>query len=107
MHVTIQLGMLTRKRCLRRVETLKSLPVDTLKIDRAFVRELGTNANDLAIVRAIIALADAFGLQLVAEGVATEAAVAIWLKYGCFRAQGFLLSRPVTCDALESLLAKG
>ena len=48
---------------------LKSLPVDTLKIDTGFVRNLGTNPEDLAIVRAIIGLAEAFGLQLVAEGV--------------------------------------
>ena len=47
---------------------LKSLPVDTLKIDTGFVRELGTNAGDLAIVRAIIGLAEAFDFQLVAEG---------------------------------------
>jgi diguanylate cyclase (GGDEF)-like protein len=86
---------------------LKSLPVDTLKIDRGFVCELGTNPGDLAIVRAIIALADAFGLQLVAEGVETEAAAITLLRHGCHRAQGFLLSRPVAGDAMASLLAKG
>jgi len=86
---------------------LKSLPVDMLKIDKSFVRELGTNAGDLAIVRAIIALAEAFGLQLVAEGVETEAAAMTLLEHGCYRAQGYLLSRPVTADVMESLFAKG
>ncbi len=86
---------------------LKSLPVDTLKIDKGFVRDLGSNAGDLAIVRAIIALAEAFGLQLVAEGVETEAAAMTLLRHGCHRAQGFLLSRPVPGDVMESLLAKG
>jgi diguanylate cyclase (GGDEF)-like protein len=86
---------------------LKSLPVDTLKIDRGFVRDLGSNAGDLAIVRAIIALAEAFGLQLVAEGVETETAALTLLRHGCYRAQGFLLSRPVNGAAMEALLAKG
>jgi diguanylate cyclase (GGDEF)-like protein len=86
---------------------LKSLPVDALKIDKGFVRELGSNAGDLAIVRAIIALADAFGLQLVAEGVETEAAAKTLLHHGCFRAQGFLLSRPVTSAVMHKLLSSG
>jgi diguanylate cyclase len=85
---------------------LKSLPVDMLKIDTGFVRDLGTNAGDLAIVRAIIVLADAFGLQLVAEGVETPAAALTLMQHGCHRAQGFLLSRPVASNAMESLLAK-
>ncbi|MDZ4266609.1 MAG: EAL domain-containing protein [Mycobacterium sp.] len=86
---------------------LKSLPVDTLKIDKSFVRELGSDPGDLAIVRAIIALAEAFGLELVAEGVETEAAALTLLRHGCHRAQGFLLSRPIAGAAMESLLAKG
>jgi len=84
---------------------LKSLPVDMLKIDNGFVRDLGTNAGDLAIVRAIIGLAEAFGLQLVAEGVETPAAALTLMQHGCHRAQGFLLSRPVPGDAMEALLA--
>ena len=84
---------------------LKSLPVDTLKIDKSFVRDLGTNPGDLAIVRAVIALAESFGLELVAEGVETEAAALTLLRHGCYRAQGFLLSRPVAGAAMESLLA--
>ncbi len=85
---------------------LKSLPVDTLKIDRSFVRDLGNNAGDLAIVRAVIALADAFGLAVVAEGVETSAAAEILLRHGCFRAQGFLLSRPLTSTAMSKLFAR-
>jgi diguanylate cyclase (GGDEF)-like protein len=84
---------------------LKSLPIDMLKIDRGFVRDIGTNANDLAIVRAIIGLAEAFDLQLVAEGVETPAAARTLMHHGCHRAQGFLLSRPVPSSAMESLLA--
>jgi EAL domain-containing protein (putative c-di-GMP-specific phosphodiesterase class I) len=84
---------------------LKSLPVDMLKIDTGFVRDLGTNAGDLAIIRAIIGLAEAFGLQLVAEGVETPAAALTLMQHGCHRAQGFLLSRPVPGNAMEALLA--
>jgi diguanylate cyclase len=85
---------------------LKSLPVDTLKIDKGFVRSLDTNAGDLAIVRSTMALADAFGLNAVAEGVETVAAAKILLDLGCYRAQGFLLSRPLDSAAMETLLAK-
>ena len=85
---------------------LKSLPVDTLKIDKSFVRDLGSNPGDLAIVRAVIALAEAFGLELVAEGVEIEAAALTLLQHGCHRAQGFLLSRPLPADAMAELFAK-
>ena len=85
---------------------LKSLPVDTLKIDKSFVRELGSNPDDLAIVRAIIALAEAFNLELVAEGVESVAAARTLLEHGCHRAQGFLLSRPMPSEAMAELFAK-
>ncbi|MGV0624832.1 putative bifunctional diguanylate cyclase/phosphodiesterase [Mycolicibacter minnesotensis] len=83
---------------------LKDLPVDTLKIDTVFVRELGTNAGDLAIVRAIIGLAEAFDLQVVAEGVETSAAALTLMRHGCHRAQGYLFSRPVPGPAAEAML---
>ncbi|OBG37272.1 bifunctional diguanylate cyclase/phosphodiesterase [Mycobacterium sp. E3198] len=85
---------------------LKSLPVDGLKIDKGFVHHLDTNAGDLAIVRSTLALADAFGLEVVAEGVETVAAAKTLLSLGCSRAQGFLLSRPLDSAAMESLLAR-
>jgi diguanylate cyclase (GGDEF)-like protein len=83
---------------------LKTLPIDTLKIDPRFVRDLGSNADDLAIVRAIIGLAEAFNLQLVAEGVETPAAALALMRNGCHRAQGYLFSRPIEGSAMESLL---
>jgi len=86
---------------------LKSLPVDILKIDRSFVTDLGSNPGDLAIVRAIIALADSFGLQIVAEGVETTAAATTLLRLGYHRAQGFLLSRPLPSDQMATLYRKG
>jgi diguanylate cyclase (GGDEF)-like protein len=84
---------------------LKSLPVDALKIDTGFVRDLGTSPGDLAIVRSIIGLAEAFDLQVVAEGVETPAAALTLMRHGCHRAQGFLLSRPLPKNATESLLS--
>ncbi|ETB45434.1 EAL domain-containing protein [Mycobacterium avium subsp. hominissuis] len=85
---------------------LKSLPVDSLKIDKGFVHSVDTNAGDLAIVRSTLALADAFGLGVVAEGVETVAAAQTLLSLGCHRAQGFLLSRPLDSAAMEALLAQ-
>jgi len=84
---------------------LKSLPVDLLKISAGFIRDLGTSAADLAVVQAIIGLADTVGLQLTAEGVETPVAAMTLLQHGCSRAQGSLLSRPVTGDAMGSLLS--
>ena len=84
---------------------LKRLPVDALKIDPRFVRDLGANVNDLAIVRAIIGLADAFDLELIAEGVETPAAAKALMHHGCRRAQGYLFSRPVDGDAMAALLS--
>jgi diguanylate cyclase (GGDEF)-like protein len=85
---------------------LKSLPVDTLKIDKSFVLELGSNPDDLAIVRAVIALAEAFSLELVAEGVESVTAAMTLLEHGCHRAQGFLLSRPLPADEMAAFFAR-
>lgn len=83
---------------------LKSLPVDGLKIDRGFVHDLGTSADDLAIVRSIIGLAGSFGLNIVAEGVETELAAATLVALGCNRAQGFLYAKPGSADEVENIL---
>jgi diguanylate cyclase (GGDEF)-like protein len=86
---------------------LKSLPIDTIKIDRGFVRDLGANPSDLAIVRAIMALSDALELNVVAEGVETAIAARTLLDLSCHRAQGFLLSPPLDGEAMQLLLAAG
>lgn len=86
---------------------LKSLPVDILKIDQGFIRELGESTGDLAIVRSIVGLATSFGLQLEAEGVETAAAAEALLKLGVRRAQGYLFARPLSAEDLEPLLVAG
>jgi EAL domain-containing protein (putative c-di-GMP-specific phosphodiesterase class I) len=83
---------------------LKSLPVDILKIDRGFVRDLGHNTDDLAIVRSIISLADSFGLRTVAEGVETDVAAATLIALGCVHAQGFLYAKPCPAQELDTIL---
>lgn len=87
-------------------EYLTFLPVDGLKIDQGFIRDLGADPHDQAVVESIVALADALGLELVAEGVETPAAAAALLALGCRRAQGFLFSRPLDSAAMESLFAQ-
>jgi diguanylate cyclase (GGDEF)-like protein len=86
---------------------LTSLPVGTVKIDRGFVMDLATSADDLAIVRAVIGLARALDIDVVAEGVETEGAALALLNEGCSRAQGFLFCRPIPAEATERLLAEG
>ncbi len=85
---------------------LKRLPVDTLKIDQAFVKALATDVHDQAIVEAMLRLADAFGLAVVAEGVETEEHVIELVRRGCRRAQGFLLARPMGADDVSNLIGK-
>lgn len=86
---------------------LKALPVDAVKIDRGFVQRLGTSTDDLAIVKSIIGLAGSFGLGVVGEGVETPVAARTLVGLGCYRAQGFLIARPMPADEVESHLAVG
>ncbi|HEY3713029.1 MAG TPA: bifunctional diguanylate cyclase/phosphodiesterase [Jatrophihabitantaceae bacterium] len=86
---------------------LKSLPVDVLKIDRSFTAGLGTDRGDTAIVEALVQLADRLGLDIVAEGVETEAAAAELLRVGCHRAQGHLFSEAVPANHLDALVEAG
>ncbi len=83
---------------------LKNLPIDTLKIDRAFVTDAAVNASDTAIVKTIITLAQNLRLKTVAEGVETEAQSALLSSLGCDEMQGYLFSKPLAAKLLEPLL---
>ena len=83
---------------------LSKLPVDTVKIDRGFVRSMSENSGDTTIVAAIISLAHSLRLKVVAEGVEAEAQAQLLAQLGCDQAQGYLFSPPVAPARLEVLL---
>ena len=84
---------------------LKRFPFDVLKIDRSFVRGLGRNSADRAIVKGVIDLAHALGLQVVAEGIEDREHLVELRALGCDLAQGFHFARPLPAAAVTALLA--
>ncbi|MEC5386612.1 EAL domain-containing protein [Uliginosibacterium sp. H3] len=84
---------------------LKHLPIDRIKIDRSFVRDLPADSNDIAIARAIAAIASSLGLQMTAEGVEEKAQQQFLHELGCQNAQGYLFSRPLAREEFEQLLS--
>ena len=85
---------------------LKHFPLDTLKIDRSFIREIAVHPDDAAITTAIIAMGHALGLRVIAEGVETEAHLSLLQKQGCDEIQGYLVGRPVPADRFEEHLSR-
>lgn len=83
---------------------LRRFPLDTLKIDRAFIRGLGADEVDAAIVRAVVDLAHAVNLEVVAEGVETDGQWQVLKRLGCDTLQGYLFSRPLPAAAMGALL---
>ena len=86
---------------------LRQLPVDTLKIDLSFVRGATSDADDASVVTAVIAVAHSLGLRVVAQGVETEAQVALLRSLGCDEVQGYLWSPPVPPAECERILVLG
>src|SRR5471030_2851758 len=86
---------------------LKRFPIDKLKIDIAFVREVTSNPDDAAIVLAIINMAHSMKLEVIAEGVEKDAQLAYLRRHGCDEMQGFYFSRPVPQEEFEQMLHDG
>jgi diguanylate cyclase (GGDEF)-like protein/PAS domain S-box-containing protein len=86
---------------------LKRFPIDKLKIDIAFVREVTSNPDDAAIVLAIISMAHSMKLDVIAEGVENDAQLAYLRRHGCDEMQGYYFSRPVPQEEFEQMLMGG
>ena len=86
---------------------LKRFPIDTLKIDRTFVRDISTDADDATLTRAIINLAQTLRLKVVAEGVETEAQLGFLCSNGCDEMQGYFFARPAHAEECERMLREG
>ena len=84
---------------------LKRFPIDILKIDQSFVRDLATDPNDVAIVKTIIAMAHTLGMRVIAEGVETYAQLEFLRRQGCDGSQGYYCSKPLAADDFTELLA--
>ena len=85
---------------------LRELPVDLLKIDRSFVNPLGVDVHAGALLKSIVALADALQLGVIVEGVETQAQVEILIGLGCEVAQGFHFARPGPSSVISELLVR-
>jgi EAL domain-containing protein (putative c-di-GMP-specific phosphodiesterase class I) len=83
---------------------LKELPIDAIKIDRSFVKDIGIDHNDETIIDAMLSMANSLGMYCIAEGVETEQQLAFFTRRQCYFIQGFLFAKPMPAEALLTLL---
>jgi len=86
---------------------LKELPANTVKLDQSLISGLGSNQNDKQLVKTLIGLAKGLGYRVVAEGVENQEILDLLIQWGCSEAQGYLIAKPMSADALEAWIAQG
>jgi diguanylate cyclase (GGDEF)-like protein len=84
---------------------LRALPIDEIKIDKSFVLDMRADDNDAVVVRSTVQLGRALGLEVVAEGVETTVSWHLLREWGCDRAQGYLIARPIAPDKIPAIIA--
>jgi EAL domain-containing protein (putative c-di-GMP-specific phosphodiesterase class I) len=88
------------------LSSLQRLPLSKLKIDRSFIREVTSNANDAALTSSVIALGRTMGLGVIAEGVETEEQLNFLRQMDCAQVQGFLFSKPLPAREVSALFER-
>jgi EAL domain-containing protein (putative c-di-GMP-specific phosphodiesterase class I) len=89
------------------LQYIKLLPLDQLKIDKSFVRDINSDTNDAAIVKTIVVMSEALGLNVIAEGVETQAQRDFLDNQGCHSFQGYLFGKPMPIEEFEEQLKHG
>ncbi len=106
-HIGIQIAMDDFGTGYSSLSVLKHFPLDTIKIDRSFVRDLVESPSDAAIASTIIALAKGLNFKVLAEGIETPAQMTVLTDMGCDYAQGYWFSRPLTTEQIDRLIEQG